>query len=147
MRPRQPWRRRESREDQRDGYGRARAVQQAPRLLAEAHDAWRRGLVKPWRITLALDAKGLYGPEVDEACGVAEPFVDQWEAGERYPTWEQLQALADLTGCTPAFFMVDAPMLMASQTTMRFHISPAELADEKPPVERYPRAVVEEVVR
>lgn len=40
----------------------------------------------PWRITLALDVRALYGPEVDEACGVAEPAVDRWESGDERPT-------------------------------------------------------------
>lgn len=58
----------------------------------------------PARITTALDLRGLYGPEVDEACGVAEPAVDQWEAGEIEPTPEQVARLAELTGFPVAFF-------------------------------------------
>lgn len=74
------------------------------RSLAEARAAWERGTVRPYAITRALDARGLYGPEVDVACGGAEPMVDLWEAGELYPTWEQLLALAELTGFPVAFF-------------------------------------------
>lgn len=59
--------------------------------------AWRRGEVNPAALTMALDYRGLYGPQVDRACGVEEPAVDQWEAGALYPRWEQLQALAVLT--------------------------------------------------
>jgi len=62
----------------------------------EAEKRWRSGYVIPARITMMLDLRGLYGPEVDVACGVEEPTVDQWEAGEVYPSWEQLQALARL---------------------------------------------------
>jgi hypothetical protein len=63
----------------------------------------------PARITLALDMRGLYGPEVDEACGVAEPAVDQWETGQLVPTFEQLERLAKLTGHPVAFFYEPAP--------------------------------------
>jgi transcriptional regulator with XRE-family HTH domain len=63
----------------------------------------------PKRITLALDAKGLYGPDVDRACGVEEPAVDQWETGELVPTPEQLVKLAALTGVTVGFFFGDDP--------------------------------------
>jgi hypothetical protein len=52
----------------------------------------------PGRITVALDARGLKGPDVDEACGVAEPVVDLWEAGVLLPSREQVQAVASLTG-------------------------------------------------
>ncbi|MEX7469096.1 hypothetical protein AB4Z39_05215 [Mycobacterium adipatum] len=67
-------------------------------------DAWREGLVSPRAITAALDVRALYGPEVDEACGVQEPAVDQWEAGQLYPSWEQLEALSRLTGFPVQFF-------------------------------------------
>lgn len=58
----------------------------------------------PWRITTALDLRGLDGPEVDQACGVEEPAVDQWEAEELVPTREQVQALARLTDFPVEFF-------------------------------------------
>ncbi|GAT01321.1 DUF4031 domain-containing protein [Mycolicibacterium fortuitum] len=67
-------------------------------------EAWREGRVSPRAITAALDIRQLYGPEVDRACGVEEPAVDQWEAGQLYPSWEQLQALARLTGFPVRFF-------------------------------------------
>lgn len=79
----------------------------APRRMdshAEPFEAWRDGLVSPRAITAALDMRALYGPEVDRACGVEEPAVDQWEAGQRYPSWEQLQALSRLTEFPVAFF-------------------------------------------
>lgn len=53
---------------------------------------------------MALDAKGLYGPEVDLACGAAEPDVDRWETGELVPSPAQLALLAKLTDCTVEFF-------------------------------------------
>lgn len=59
------------------------------------------------RITLALDARGLDGPEVDAACGVEEPTVDKWETGELTPTPEQVAALAALTGMPVEFFYVN----------------------------------------
>lgn len=85
---------------------------------ARAKQLWAAGLVRPYLITAALDAKGLYGPEVDEACGVEEPTVDLWEAGQVYPTWEQLCALAELCQARPWFFTREishsgrAPMFM-----------------------------------
>jgi hypothetical protein len=58
----------------------------------------------PHRITQALDAKSLYGPDVDRACGVEEPAVDLWEAGELVPTDEQVRLLAELTEMPFEFF-------------------------------------------
>lgn len=58
----------------------------------------------PARITLALDSRGMFGAWVDEACGVAEPAVDQWEAGELVPTRHQVELLAELTGYPVEFF-------------------------------------------
>lgn len=74
---------------------------------SDPFEAWRDGLVSPRAITAALDMRALYGPEVDEACGVQEPAVDQWEAGQLYPSWEQLDALARLTGFPVRFFTRD----------------------------------------
>ena len=54
--------------------------------------------VHPTRITAALDAAKLWGPQVDIQLGGSEPMVDQWEAGLREPTDEQIRALAELTG-------------------------------------------------
>jgi hypothetical protein len=39
--------------------------------LETARRDWKAGHVQPWRITQALDAAGLSGPEVDEKCGGA----------------------------------------------------------------------------
>lgn len=74
------------------------------RRRREARDAWAAGRVVPHRITLALDIGQHCGPEVDRACGAEEPAVDQWEEGVRYPTWEQLLLLAELTGYPVGFF-------------------------------------------
>jgi len=90
---------------------RARAEQSrviVAKHTAEAADRWARGLVKPYRITTALDACGLDGPQVDVACGATEPEVDWWEAGYLYPTWEQVCLLAELCGVTPGFLAFDA---------------------------------------
>jgi len=78
---------------------------------AEAKLRWENGLARPDAITLYLDARGLYGPEVDAACGVAEPTVDLWEEGRVYPTWEQLLALAELCGVGVWMFTTDHPAL------------------------------------
>ena len=77
-----------------------------------AYRAWAAGHVIPDRITSALNARALYGPEVDLACGVEEPAVDEWEAGTRYPTWEQLKLLAALCGVTTSMFTVDPAVIL-----------------------------------
>ncbi len=58
----------------------------------------------PQRITTALDVMGLYGPEVDRACGVEEPMVDLWGEGKVVPTREQVEALSVLTGFPVRYF-------------------------------------------
>jgi hypothetical protein len=113
----------------------------------EAYQRWRAGLVCPARITAALNLAGLYGPDVDRQCLAEEPEVDQWEAGERYPTWEQLRALADLTGKPPRWFTSShQPPIPIWETSLWFHMSRAQqrAADREPaPVMRYPRAVLD----
>jgi hypothetical protein len=115
----------------------ARNAEEHRKATVEKRDyaMWKAGKIVPWRITIALDAKGLYGPEVDEACGAAEPDVDQWEAGVLYPTWDQLRALSELTGCTPEFFMWSPTeeLSMAADTTVRFHMPGADVP-EPPPI-------------
>lgn len=78
------------------------------RLLGAAskqqQDRERSATPVPYRIAAALNLRELYGPEVDEACGVVEPAVDQWEAGELVPTAEQVELLAALTDFPVAFF-------------------------------------------
>jgi transcriptional regulator with XRE-family HTH domain len=79
---------------------------------AERHDpaAYYAGKTPtPERITQALNLRELYGPEVDEALGGEEPMVDEWESGERIPTLEQVQALAELTGFTVRYFYLPPP--------------------------------------
>ncbi|TMR88309.1 hypothetical protein, partial [Nonomuraea basaltis] len=63
----------------------------------------------PYRITLALDARELYGPEVDQALGGEEPMVDEWEEGKRVPTPDQVKALAKLTDYPIRFFYTPVP--------------------------------------
>lgn len=63
----------------------------------------------PERITAALNIMNLYGPEVDEACGVKEPTVDMWEAGLLVPTREEIHRLALLTGFPWRFFYQPPP--------------------------------------
>lgn len=63
----------------------------------------------PERITMALNFCGLYGPEVDAALGGEEPMVDEWESGERVPSFQQVQALAQMTGYTVRFFYQPPP--------------------------------------
>lgn len=106
---------------------------------AKAKRLWRAGMVRPAAITFALDAKRMYGPDVDRACLAEEPEVDMWEAGALYPTWEQLCALAELTGNTPRFFCIWENPVPFESTTLRFHM-PAY--DQPPLVWTYPRDVV-----
>ncbi len=82
---------------QRAGYAAALARQENEQLI-------RAGKVVPARITMALDFRGLEGPEVDAACGGAEPDVDMWELGQAVPAPEQVVKLAELTGFPVAFF-------------------------------------------
>jgi hypothetical protein len=99
------------------------------RILAEARSGWEQGLVRPFRITNALDSRGLDGPEVDEACLAHEPDVDQWEAGTLYPTFEQLLALAKLTDYPAHYFVVpptEADRLGWQFSTLHLHVSKAE---------------------
>lgn len=86
-----------------------------------AYRLWRAGELQPYLITHALDARGLYGPKVDEACGATEPDVDLWEAGKLYPTWGQVLRLADLCGVTPRLLCTKRDVLTVEQTSMRFH--------------------------
>lgn len=94
--------------EQRKRYATAQARQEREKLLAT-------GKVVPGRITLALDVRGLEGPEVDIACGAAEPDVDDWELGVSTPTPDQVVKLAELTGYPVTFFYKPLdPMLMTT---------------------------------
>lgn len=76
----------------------------------------------PARITMALDARGLYGPDVDTACGAAEPDVDEWESGESVPTRHQVELLAELTHMPVEFFYepwVEAGVMIVCQRSGR----------------------------
>lgn len=88
--------------DRRARYMGALARQQNDRLVAT-------GRVVPARITIALDFRGLEGPEVDIACGAQEPDVDLWECGVAVPTEEQLRLLAELTDFPIHFFYTPIP--------------------------------------
>ncbi len=113
-----------------------------------AHQKWAAGLVVPQRITEALNVKGLVGPEVDEKCLATEPDVDRWEAGDLYPSWEQLVALSKLTGRTPLFFTLPSDPLFILDTSMRFHLPEHRIEeihrDYRNAVQRYPVDVVAE---
>jgi transcriptional regulator with XRE-family HTH domain len=65
--------------------------------------------VHPARITAALDAAKLWGPQVDIQLGGREPMVDEWEAGTRTPTEEQIRALAELTGVPLEWLLQPGP--------------------------------------
>lgn len=114
-----------------------------------AYQLWRAGKVVPYRITVALDSLGLFGPEVDEACGVEEPAVDKWESGSLYPTWDQLRALAKLCGVTERFFMLTPGGDLPLRTSMRFHRVGGQRTDylEPPPVRCFTLAAVEAQTR
>lgn len=97
--------------------GRARAASRAREAAAaaaheeEGRRLWAAGRLIPSAITVALDSKELYGPEVDRACGAEEPAVDHWEQGILYPTWEQTRLLAKLCGVTVALLCQDISMI------------------------------------
>lgn len=71
-------------------------------------DGVARGAVVPARITLALDMRGMYGPQVDVAVGTFEGNpdgdVDGWEAGRAVPSEEQISLLAAATGFPAGWF-------------------------------------------
>lgn len=107
---------------------------QDQQALGEAYRRWAAGQLVPARITIALDLHELYGPEVDAACGVAEPDVDRWEAGDLYPTWEQLLALSKITPMVAlSFFFLEVGEgdLVGERSTLRFHM-PSEEPDGAP---------------
>ncbi len=106
-----------------------------------AQEKWKCGLVVPHAITTALNTHGLYGPEVDAACGVREPAVDLWEEGKLYPTWEQLQALARLTQYPVIYFVTARQPINVLDTSMRFHLKPSALTALDQTVMRYPDEV------
>jgi len=108
-----------------------------------AYRLWRAGQLQPYLITMNLDAAGLFGPGVDEACGAAEPDVDLWEAGQLYPTWDQLLKLAELVGTTPRRLCERRDILAVSQTSMRFH---GYADDERPRVWMFDQDAVRRTV-
>ena len=84
---------------------------EAPVPMCEERSSYHDTLEKQKRagiqiraITIALDSRGMDGPEVDEALGVVEPTVDLWETGELVPTHEQVRRLATLTSYPIGFF-------------------------------------------
>lgn len=93
-----------------------------------AYEQWVTGALVPYRITRALDAAELYGPDVDSACGAQEPACGDWEAGTRYRSFEQLLALATLTHQFPDSFIAREgdEDLELRDTSMWCHISTAE---------------------
>lgn len=112
---------------------RARARHAQAATEQNAYRQWDAGLLVPHQITIALDARELYGPEVDAACGAAEPDVDRWEAGELYPTWDQLKALSKLTGCALKFFFLPPTM---GKSSLDFHL-PARDLQARLPIARF----------
>lgn len=73
----------------------------------------------PERITLALDAAGLFGPDADRQLGTAEPALDLWEAGELVPTDAQLADLARRAGVTVQWFYGPPPPDLAGWVCLR----------------------------
>lgn len=69
--------------------------------------------VVPARITMALDSRGLGGPDVDLACGTWEGNpdgdVDAWEVAEAVPSPVQVAMLAALTRHPVAWFYRPLP--------------------------------------
>ena len=84
---------------------------------------------------MALDLRGLEGPEVDIACGVVEPAVDMWEAGTLVPTREQVAALAVLTDFPVTFFYQPADPPLGPVWICRRGRGGCELYDPRPDAE------------
>lgn len=128
-----------------DGRNRLWAVERDEKQAENdriAHAKWRAGLVVPHNITHALDSLGLYGPEVDQECGVREPAVDLWEAGKLYPTWDQLVALAKLTQRPARWFVEARRSLNIYETSMKFHVDMRSVSTREMALMRYPDDVV-----
>ena len=114
-------------------YKQALDRQRAFRGGPTERQAWKDGRLRPFVISQALDMCGLYGPQVDEACGTVEPAVDMWEAGQLYPTWDELKALAELTLYPLAFFTTAAhEAITVEDTTRRFTLQPGEELPPRP---------------
>lgn len=101
-----------------------------------ARRQWELGRMVPAKITHALNRRKLFGPEVDAACGAEEPDVDLWETGEKYPTWEQVEALAKLTDFQPIFFFNPTTHIDIRDTSLWLHMNHTERSgfDHSPPV-------------
>lgn len=136
--------------------GRRRQVREQRRAEDQEvmYRLWADGRVVPYLITTALDACEWEGPEVDEACNAREPEVDQWEEGILYPRWDQLVALAELTGRTPMMFCRPPKpehLIPLHETSMWHHMREAErqlyLRDYTPPVLSFPAEVVDARMR
>lgn len=114
----------------RNRYWSAATRQETQRLIAT-------GKVVPARITMALDLRGLEGPEVDVACGTAEPYVDLWECGLEVPTVEQVELLARLTDFPVSWFyrpvapgpLLGGPMFMCGPR--RCEVVASHVVDER----------------
>jgi hypothetical protein len=96
---------------QQNADGKQRYATAAARQEAEGWVA--AGKVVPARITIALDLRGLEGPEVDEECGTFEGNpdgdVDRWELAIAVPTREQVELLAKLTNFPVPWFYKPLP--------------------------------------
>jgi hypothetical protein len=113
----------------RQKYDRALERQLAPRREAQRAIERERLLhnARPTKekITQALDLRGLYGPEVDNALGGEEPMVDEWEAGTLTPTPDQMIALANLTQFPIEFFYI--PIIEMPEPFVCFEIAESML--------------------
>jgi transcriptional regulator with XRE-family HTH domain len=104
----------------REKYSRAARDQRGEHA---GRQAWQEGRVQPFVITQGLNVRQLDGPLVDELCGTSEPAVDMWEAGQLYPTWDELKALADATDFPVAYFTTaERTPIAFEDTTLRFHL-------------------------
>lgn len=100
---------------------RARVWRRAPVPMAKVTKGIPKRSPNRDRITAALDLRGMYGPEVDEALGVhnaLDTVVDSWEAGSAVPTEDDVRRLATLTSFAPEWFyrgtlpIIDGPVFM-----------------------------------
>ncbi len=104
------------------------------RSVERARVEYKAGRLVPYRITQALDLAHLEGPDVDVQLGGVEPMVDEWEAGTRYPTWDQVLALAKLTGFGPAYFTTEVDPEEEARWRESTFIC-AQIGDEEQPLD------------
>jgi len=81
----------------------------------------RATAITPSVLTWARERSGLSVPEVAESMGKSVEVVEAWEAGEAWPTYNQLEALAERLYHRPValFFLPEPPLEPETQQEFR----------------------------